>query len=59
MEQSLKLSNITILGHINNGVQSITTYMVQSWTRGGHWPKSRNHMRTTIGCFLFIGKKKL
>jgi hypothetical protein len=24
---------------------------------GGHWLKSRNHERTTIGCFLFIGRK--
>ena len=25
--------------------------------QGGGRPKSRNHVRTTIGCFLFIGKK--
>ena len=25
---------------------------------GGHRPESRNRVRTTIGCFLFIGKKQ-
>ena len=25
--------------------------------QGGDCTKSKNHMRTTIGCFLFIGKK--
>ena len=31
--------------------------LVVTFFKGGHRPKSRNHMKTTIGWFLFIGGK--
>ena len=45
------------MGNSPGPTKNIWYNIIESIAGGGDLQKSRNHVRITIGCFLFIGKK--